>query len=205
MEQLLQITSVPINYELKITHARLERQSGTADLEISRDKGGLHIKSKPVKLNVDSFDARNSVVPTVATAIKQNRDKGINAAYSATAQYASEGKLLVRAKIGQGAETIDQIMAQRTARPTGAFELGFIPSAPVEMSATEPDFTIEYEMDRLNFDWMIDKGQVDFIPGDVELSITQHPEVKIEYVGKPLYVPPSVAERFLGQNVDVKA
>ncbi len=201
----MQITTIPINYELKVTNARLERQSGTTELEISRDKGGLHIKSHPVKLNIDTFEARNSVVPSVATAIKQTGTKGLTAAYSATARYASEGKLMVSAQIGEGAETLDQILAQRTARPTGAFKMGFIPSAPVELSATEPDFTIEYEMDKLNFDWMVDKGQVEFIPGDVELSITQYPDVKIEYVGKPLYVPPSAGEMFVGQNVDVKA
>lgn len=205
MEQLIQITSVPISYEMKVTNARLERHHGTAELEISRDKGGMHIKSRPVKLNIDTFEARNSVVPSTARAISQAASKGTSAAYSATAQYASEGRLLVNAQIGAGAETIDQIMEQRTARPTGDFNIKFIPSAPAEISAEAPSLMIEYQMDKLNFDWKIDKGQVDFIPGDIEFVIDQYPEVRIEYVGKPLYVPPSVAEQFLGQNVSIKA
>ena len=52
MEQLLQIKTIPVNYELTVHNARLEIKSGTAELEISRDKGGMHIKSRPVKLNI---------------------------------------------------------------------------------------------------------------------------------------------------------
>lgn len=69
MEQLLQIKTIPINYELKVNNARLERKSGTAELEISRDKGGLHIKSRPVKVNIDTYEARNSVVPNTSSSI----------------------------------------------------------------------------------------------------------------------------------------
>ena len=60
MEQLIKITTVPIQYTIKVNRARLEHHSSKAELEISRNKGGLSIKSRPVKLNLDSFEARNS-------------------------------------------------------------------------------------------------------------------------------------------------
>jgi len=205
MEQLLQIRSVPINYEMKINHARLERQSGTADLEISRDEGGLYIKSRPVKIKIDTFEARNSITPSISTAISQAASNGTKIAYDVTARYASEGKLMLDTQIGEGAATIDQIIANRTARPVGDFQLGFIPSTGAEISATEGELRMEYEMDKLNFDWKIDKGQVYFVPGNIEVSITQMPDVEIEYVGRPIYVPPSAVENFTGQHVDVKA
>ncbi len=205
MEQLLQIRTVPISYEMKINHARLEQKSGTVDLQISRDKGGLRIQSNPVKIQLDSFNMRNSMIPTVPTAIKQAASKGQSAAYDVTARYASEGKLMLEGKIGEGSETINQILANRTAQPTGDFTLGFAPGAPIEMEATELDFTIEYQMDKLNFDWKVDSGQVEFIPGNIEFTVTQQPDVVIEYVGPPIYVPPSAMERLTGQIVDVKA
>ena len=43
------------------------------------------------------------------------------------------------------------------------------------------------------------------MPGNIELSIEQYPDVIIQYVGKPIYVPPSVAEHFNGEFIDVKA
>lgn len=54
MNQLIKITTVPIQYELKVNNARFERRSSQAELEIRRNKGGLSIKSRPVKLNLDS-------------------------------------------------------------------------------------------------------------------------------------------------------
>ena len=44
-------------------------------------------------------------------------------------------------------------------------------------------------------------GNYEFIPGDIEMSITQQPDVLIEYVGGPIYVPPSADPNY----VDVRA
>ena len=201
MNQLIKITSVPIQYELKINNARLEYSRSRAELEISRNDGGLSIKSRPVKLNLDSTEARNSVVPTTARSVAQTAQAGKEAAYSATAQMAQEGHLLLNAKIGE--DVIGQIMQQRTAAPTGEFQLGFTPSAPVDISYEAADLTINYEMDKLNFDLKIANGNFEFIPGNIEMSITQHPEVRIEYIGGPIYVPPSADPNY--EPIDVRA
>lgn len=201
MNQLIKITTVPIQYELKISNARFERRSSEAQLEISRNKGGLSIKSSPVKLHLDSSAARSSVSPTPAQSVAQTAQKGKEAAYSATAQLAQEGQLLLKADIGQ--DVIGQIMQQRTAAPTGEFQLGFTPSAPVDISYEPGNLTINYEMDKLNFDLKIANGNFEFIPGDIEMSITQRPDVLIEYIGGPIYVPPSADPNY--EPIDVRA
>ncbi len=205
MEQLLQITTIPISYELKVNNARLERHSGTVDLEISRNRGGLQIKSRPVKLHMDTYDARNSMVPTTKTSIYQAAQRGSDQAMEAAARYAREGKMYMKSQPGEGAQAINQMIVERTAYPTGEFELSFIPKAGVNINASEPYLSIRYQMDKLNFDWRVNEGGVKFIPGDVEISITQYPDVKIEYVGDPMYVPPSAAARFTGEYEDVQA
>ena len=58
-------------------------------------------------------------------------------------------------------------------------------------------------MDKMNFDWRILKGDFEFIPGDIEFNITQYPDVMIEYIGGPIYVPPSADPE--SPNIDVKA
>lgn len=201
MNQLIRITTVPIQYELKVNNARLEYSRAKAELEISRNEGGLSIKSRPVKLNLDSSEARNSVVPTTTRSIAQTAQAGKEAAYSATAQLAQEGQLLVKADIGQ--DVIGQIMQQRTAPATGEFQLGFTPSAPVDISYEAADLTINYEMDKLNFDLKVANGNFEFIPGNIEMSITQRPDVVIEYVGGPIYVPPSADPNY--EPIDVRA
>jgi len=201
MKQLINITTVPIQYELKIQNARLQYKASTAEVEISRNKGGMRIKSRPVKLNIDSFEARNSVVPTTARSVAQTAQQGKASAYEATAQLAQEGQLMLKAKIGE--DVLGQIFSNRLQQPTGEFELGFTPSEPVELSYEAGDLIINYQMDKLNFDLKVANGNFEFVPGDIELSITQHPEVRIEYVGGPIYVPPSADPNF--EPLDVRA
>lgn len=205
MEQLLQITTIPIRYELKVHNASLELQNGTAEIEISRQSGGMQIKSRPIKLHLDTYEARNSVVPTTKTQIKRNAEQGKNAAYEATANFAREGQLMLKTQIGEGNETLNQILAQRMTLPTGQAELGFLPTAGPEISWEAPQLSIAYEMDKLHFDAKIQKGEVQFIPGDIELSIAQYPDIEIKYVGEPIYVPPSASAHFNGSQVDVQA
>ena len=81
--------------------------------------------------------------------------------------------------------------------------LDFIPKADVEMTTEDGDIKIQYEMDKLNFDWKIDKGEFKFTPGDIEISVAQQPDVIIKYLGGPIYVPPSAAPDY--QPIDVKA
>lgn len=202
MDQLIKITTVPIQYELKVNNARLEYSNSKAELEIHKnDGGGLSIKSRPVKLHLDSFEARNSVIPTTMRSVSQSAQKGLSAAYSATAQMAQEGNLMLKADIGE--EVITQIAKQRTAQPTGEFEMGFTPTQPVDVSYEAPDLTINYEMDKLSFDLKIQNGNFEFIPGNIEMSITQRPDVVIEYIGGPLYVPPSADPNY--EPLDVRA
>ena len=187
MEQLLKITNIPIAFEMNIQHAKLEYKHGSADLEISRDKGGLRIKSSPIKLNLDTFEARDSIRP----------------ASTATATYSSEGHLLLNAKFGD--DVLGQIIKNHTDQFMGMDDIGidFIPKGGVEITPSGGDLTIDYQLDKMNFDWQVQKGTFEFIPGDIEISISQMPDVRIEYIGEPLYVPPSAAPGY--EPIDVKA
>lgn len=202
MEQLIEITRVPIEIEMKTSRAHLEYTRGTAELEVSRDKGGLSIKSRPIQLNIDTFEMRSSIVPTPMQSIEQGAEKGQQAAYKATASFAQEGELYLKAKIGENV----QAQLSQTAISTQMFSqpaLDFIPKTGPEFSWDPGEMNIRYEMDKLNFDWRVDKTKFEFIPGDIEISVKQKPEVIIKYVGGPLYVPPSADPDY--EPVDVQA
>ena len=203
MYPLIEIKTVPIEIEMKVSHAKLEYARGTADLEISRDKGGLSIKSRPIKLNIDTFEARNSVVPTAMRSQEQAAQKGQEASYTATATYARHGDMLLNAKIGE--DTIQQFAVESTMKnykPNVGIQ--FLPSVPPEITWDPGEMNIRYEMDKLNFDWRVNQPQMEFTPGDIEISVTQQPDVIIKYVGGPLYVPPSADPNYEGA-VDVEA
>jgi len=200
MTPLIEIKSVPIEIEMKVSHARLEYSRGTADLEISRDEGGMSIRARPIRLNIDTFESRNSVVPTTARSVQQTAEKGQQAAYEATATYAQQGQLLLSAKIGQ--ELITQFAKDAQQVPTNV-GIDFIPKTGPEITWDPGELNIRFEMDKLNFDWRMQQPQFEFIPGDIEISVTQQPDVVIEYIGGPLYVPPSSDPNY--KPVDVQA
>ncbi len=201
MKPLIQITTVPISYELKIQKAQVERHRGSAQLQISRDKGGLQVKSDPIKVKIDTFEARNSMVPTTPTSIKQAAESGKQAAYEATARWAADNHLMMKAKIGEDAAGQIAERDFMNNMKTGEFEMGFIPKAGPNIQWSDPDITVRYEMDKLNFDWRISQGDFQFIPGDISLEITQMPDVRIQYIGGPIYVPPSSDPNYEGIDV----
>ena len=202
MYPLIEIKTVPIEIEMKVSHAKLEYTRGTADLEISRNEGGLSIKSRPIKLNIDTFEARNSIVPTAMRSQQQAADKGQQASYTATATYARHGQMLITAKIGE--DVLGQFAAEAATKDLKPnVGLQFLPSVPPEITWDPGEMHIRYEMDKLNFDWRVNQPKFEFTPGDIELSVTQQPDVIIKYVGGPLYVPPSADPNY--QPVDVEA
>lgn len=190
MYPLIEIKTVPIEIELKSSPAKLEYTRGTVDLEISRGKGGLSIKSRPIKLNIDTFEARNSIVPTAMRSQEQAAQRGQQASYTATATYARHGQMLLNAKIGE--DVLTQFAAEAATKDLKPnVGLQFLPSVPPEITWDPGEMQIRYEMDKLNFDWRMNEPTFEFTPGDIELTVTQQPDVIIKYVGGPLYVPPS--------------
>ena len=201
MKRLIEITTVPIQIEMKTTSAKLEYARATAEMEITREKNGLHIKSRPIKLNVDTFEARNSLSPTLARYLEQGAQKGRQAAYEATATYARQGQLLLEARVGE--ELITQFSEEAMMKDVKTnVGLDFLPKVGPEITWDPGEMNIRYEMDKLNFDWRMGEGEFKFTPGDIELTVTQRPDVVIKYVGGPIYVPPSSDPNYV--PVDVK-
>lgn len=201
MYPLIEIKTVPIEIQMKTRNATLEYSRGTAEMEVSRNDGGLDIKSRPIKLRLDSFEARNSLRPTTMRSVEQNADKGQQAAYEATATYARQGNLFLNAKLGQ--DVIGQIAKENASKDVKSLGLQFLPDPGVEVDWEEGDIQIRYEMDQMNLDWKINKGEFKFTPGDIEISVAQQPDVIIKYIGGPIYVPPSSDPNY--EPVDVRA
>lgn len=202
MYPLIEIKTVPIEIEMKTTNARLEYARGTADLELSRERGGLTIKSRPIRVNLDTFEARGSIRPSAPQGIQQAAQAGEQAVYEATATYARNGRMMMESQLGQ------DVLSELSAASTGVGQpvnvgIDFLPKVGVDMAWEGGEMSIRYEMDKMNFDWRMNQMQFEFIPGDIEISVKQQPDVLIKYVGGPLYVPPSADPNY--QPTDVEA
>ena len=201
MRPLIEIQTIPIEIQMKTTNAHLEYARGTAQMEVSRDRRGLQIRSQPIRVNIDTFEARSSIVPTTAQSIQQGAAQGQRAAYWATAVLAQEGRMMMEAKIDQ--DVIPQLAQQKTVDQPAQLGIQFLPEVGPDISWTGGEQSIRYEMDKLNFDWRMNQMQFTFVPGDIEFKVTQQPDVVIKYIGGPLYVPPSADPNY--EPLDTKA
>lgn len=200
MKPLLEITTVPISIEYKVNAAQYERKNATAELEISREKGGLSIKSRPIQVDIDTFEARNSITPTPFRSMDQAAQKGKQYAYEATAKFAEEGDMMVNLQLNQ--DPITEIASQAGMKST-EFNIAFLPDVPADINWIPGEMNIRYEMDKLNFDWKQNKNSLQFTPASIEFQVLSRPQVILKYVGEPIYVPPSSSPNY--EPVDVMA
>lgn len=189
MEPLLEIKTIPMSFEMKINRARLELATTDAAFEVSRSKGGLEMQMKPAKLKIDTVEARYSAgIKSVMRSIRDFAEKGVKAAYKATATYAKDGNLMLNINIMDN--PIPEIAMKKFISDL-SFNIGFIPSTGPDISWDTGEISMSFEMDKLDFDWNVERPQIKFIPGSIEFIISEYPSVELKYVGTPIFVPPS--------------
>lgn len=189
IEPLLEIKTIPMSFELKINKARYEIATTDATFELKRDKGGIQMQMKPTRLNIDTVEARYSAgIKSAMRSVVDNAKKGVQAAYEATAAYAREGSLMLDVDIMDN--PIPEI-AMRKFFSDVDFNLGFAPGVGPDISWDIGGISMSFEMDKLDFDWNIERPQIEFIPGSIEVIVKEYPRIEVNYIGTPIYIPPS--------------
>lgn len=190
MQPLLKIQNIPINIEYKVTRASLQHQSAPAKVNITRSRGSLNMQSTPPQMKIDSYETRASAgLKSAARSTQEFADRGTQAGYEATSGYAIDGNTLMD---NNSKTSVAELAASKAAPRMAETVTAFIPSVPPQIEFTPGTLSFNPTMDQLAFDWNINhKPQLEFIPGGIEFNVVQYPEVMIEYLGSPIYVPPS--------------
>lgn len=201
MEQLLNISTIPINVEITVNRARLDYNNHLPKVKVTRDRGGLQIEAEPIKLHLDGQRMRDSLnMKKSADVTKDFADKGMKVSYQAIATIVQDGNKLISPQGISPAE----IASQKVQRSIETI-LEFLPKEGPEMSWTGGTLKVNYQADKMNFDWDLkQQAAFNFVPGSIEFRVTQYPDVKIEYVGGPIYVPPSADPNYVEPELDVK-
>ena len=188
---LLQITTIPISIEIKITNAKFEfPEDRLPKVNITTKNGGFVMEAEPLKLNIDTYEARKSLGTgnmTSGDLMAQKAQEGFSLAFQGTARVAAEGDQLARGM------SSSEIAIQR-ARAGATIEtiMDFIPKEGADITFDAGKLSIDYQLGDQEFDWdVMNHMQMEFIPGSVELIVRDRPRVEIEYIGGPIYVPAS--------------
>lgn len=192
---LLSITTIPIKVEINITkgeftNPRVNNPDRAFKMDIKTQNGQLKIHSEPSQIHIDTYAARSSMgygEMNNGDLIKNEANKGIKLAYQGTARVVQEGNQLAR-----GA-TASQIAAQNNrAGQTIQTIMEFLPKTGADVTFDKGVLNINYEVGDVDIDWENAQAMpYEFTLGKVEFSIAQMPKVEIEYLGGPIYAPPS--------------
>lgn len=206
MKPLLNIRSIPMTIEHKATRAALRVQSTQPSVNITRQQGGMNIRSNLAKVNIDSYETRASMgLKTTPRVIAENAEEGTQAAHEAARAITEEGNSYIANPRGRSSTIPDLAMSKSVKQYETV--LTFMPSVKPSMSMEGGTIEFNYTMDKLNFDWNINNRPfLEYVPPVVEFNVTQYNEVIIEYVGDPIYVPPSANPNYIPPpGVDVHA
>lgn len=201
---LLQITTIPISIEIKVTNAKYEfPKDRQPKVNITNTEGGYVMKAEPIKVNIDTYEARKSLGyghMNDGDMMKQKAQEGFSLAFQGTAKVASEGNMLAR---GMSASEI----AIQNARAGATVEtiMEFLPKEGADITFDGNKLSIDYQMGEQEIDWDVMKQlPMEFIPGSVELIVRNKPRVEIEYTGGPIYFPVSANPDYEPPVLDIK-
>lgn len=202
---LLQITTIPIQIEIKVTNAKFEHSEEYTQprVNIKSQNGNFVMQAEPLKLNIDTYEARKSLGfghMTDGDMLKQKAQEGFSIAFQGTAKVASEGDQLAR-----GMSPSEIALNNARAGATVQTIMEFLPKEGADITFDAGKLNIEYQMGSQDIDWdVLPQLPMRFIPGSVELIVRDRPRVEIEYVGDPIYVPPSANPNYEPPLFDIK-
>ena len=202
---LLEITTIPIKIEIKVTNAKFEHNDDYSQpkVNIKTKDGGYVMEAEPLKLNIDTYEARKSLGyghMNDSDMLQQKAQEGFSIAFQGTAKVAAEG-----AELARGMSPSEIALNNARAGATVQTIMDFLPKEGADVTFDQGQLNIEYQMGSQDIDWDISQETpMEFIPGSVEFIVRDRPRVEIEYVGEPLYVPPSANPNYKPPKFDVK-
>lgn len=199
--QLIRIESIPLQYEIKSQSARLEMKAtqlppilGDMHLENVR----LNLQAKNTQVQLDSSEMRRDLgIKSVFDISRESAQKGMQHISELTREYVETGKQL--SNIHEGV-TVAQLAKQKNMEQPSTPVTIFLPNGGTEISWLPADLNIDYQAPEFDVDYSMSEYQFEYVPASIEFTITQYPEVKIEYLGGFTYVPPSADPNYNGDS-----
>lgn len=198
MKQLINIESIPLKLDIKTTWARFEKMSAL-DKVTSPARNTTNPNINNSKSNVHSFKNARSSTSTVkqSTAdVYETTSQNVGSSYAD--MLSSQAALNSSGKISEFVFSSPQyVNAAVQNNNLQAEQKNYYDDADQEIFSN--DIMEKYAADRANFAMNIQFGLQDFefVPASVEFTVSQRPEVRIEYIGTPIYVPPSTDPEYV--------
>lgn len=167
---------------LNTIDAKQEIRQPQADLTIEQPHAEMSIETKPAKLMIDQTQAFEDMnLMNILKRIQKNAQEGMQAASEGTGRRAAEGTDLMR--IENGGNPIAQQADSRAHTLQKALGIKFIPSPfSVKINFEPAKVDIRIEPQKVKIEAKVNAPQVDYVPGRVDIELSQRPELNIDFV-----------------------
>ncbi len=201
MEQLLQIQTNPMKYEIVTESAKLEiKQEFQPEIRINSQQGGFEHKTTPQQLRIDTYEQRRSLgMQNNSDFVKSTGNAGTKniASYISQTAQTREGLNNIENDV-----TIGQIVQQRIMTGPPSMTTVFLPTGRASLSWTPGNLETNYKQGKVNFNFNFKDVEFEYSPPSAKINILSHASVDIEYVGSPLYVPASANPDYVETSSD---
>lgn len=178
-----------MKYELEIEPSRLEYiNDHIPSAEVNRSPSKMKIETKNASVRIDTYAARKSLgLLNNSDMFRRRAELCREHIMQKTREYVEDGAQMARIEDGV---TIPEIMRQKIETQLNSVTV-FIPNTGADLTWDPPKVNTEYTKSELKYEWDSPKASLRYIPGSVHMKIVEHASVNVEYLGTPMYVPPS--------------
>lgn len=163
---VLKITSTPIKLSMTSERARLEIQAPESDAMAVQDvQGQLNMKTQNIKVDIDSSRTQNGL------------------------EYQSSNRAVAQ-----------YLKTSASSQPAGKAAAGIAGQAAVAtgkatvVTGEIPGLAVEFKPRLVEPESKTAERSLEYVPGELKISVEQRPKVEIEYVGEPIYFPRSAGK-----------
>jgi hypothetical protein len=152
--------------------------------------------STPTRINIDTYAARSSLGMghlNMGDFYREEAGRGWELTRDGVAKIVENGNSL-----GRGSSPVEIAVQNHRAGFNIQVAVEFLPKQRADISWQPGSLDVELQQDQIHIDWEhLQAERLIFNPGRIEVVVDQYPSVEIEFVGDPIYVPPSANPNYV--------
>ncbi|MCL2053906.1 MAG: DUF6470 family protein [Oscillospiraceae bacterium] len=198
MQQLLSIKRIPIEIEVNVQRSELKpieeksKSNGSPPhMSVSRRNDAVFLKADPVKVDLPKPKPLGAQSRRVDAFNSSGGNQSFTLSYKGYAKMEQDGSAHLAGEVRTSASDMD-VRINKASRSVEAI-LNALPKMKNNsgVSFSNGKLSIDYNVDNGVDILDILKSKFEFIPGKIEVVVTQMPKLEIEYTGGPIYFPRS--------------
>lgn len=196
MKPLLEITTSPARYEYEVARAKLQISQQNPTVDRTTKRASLNMRKQSGRVEMNTVRRRSDMgFKGVVDMANYEGERGVQIAREKTGDYAQMGNQL--AMQHKGANIPDTMWGQTMKHSQG--DLVLMPVSPIELHYIPASLAVDFQPGEMSANWDVGKARLDFVPGSFKLNFTEFASINIQYIGGPLYVPPSADPNFVAE------